>query len=108
MQLCEFEESTKNFQTLTALDLMKTIIKKTEKLSKRNFDINRMRLTIGDAKGKALADKRQVLSDVFSDVNVQEPITLVFKDLGKQISWKVVFLIEYFGPMLITAILIAF
>ena len=67
-----------------------------------------MRLTIGDAKGKALSDKRQTLTDVFAEVNTSQPITLVFKDLGLQISWKLVFLIEYFGPMLITAILIAF
>ena len=38
-------------------------------LGKKNFDVNRMRLTIGDAKGKALSDKRQVLSDVFADEN---------------------------------------
>ena len=30
---------------------------------------------------------------------------MVFKDLGPQISWKAVFLIEYFGPILITAVL---
>lgn len=33
---------------------------------------------------------------------------LVYKDLGLQISWKLVFLIEYFGPILITVLLVAF
>ena len=32
----------------------------------------------------------------------------MFKDLGRQISWKLVFLIEYFGPILITLTLIVF
>jgi len=32
----------------------------------------------------------------------------VFKDLGPQISWKLVFLIEYFGPILITVFLMIF
>jgi len=30
--------------------------------------------------------------------------TLVFKDLGRQISWKTVFHIEYFGPILMHAL----
>ena len=68
-----------------------------------------MRLTVGDAKGKPLSDKRQLLSNFFTAEDLAtQPITLVFKDMGRQISWKVVFLIEYFGPMLISAILIAF
>lgn len=32
----------------------------------------------------------------------------MFKDLGPQISWKLVFLIEYFGPILITVFLMMF
>jgi len=47
---------------VTVGDLMKNIIKNSEKLSKSLKDINRMRLTVGDAKGKALSDKRVVLS----------------------------------------------
>jgi very-long-chain enoyl-CoA reductase len=106
--LCEFEENAKS-DSLTVKDLMKTIVKKSDKLSKKQFDINRMRLTLNDAKGKALADKRQTLSSFFTEAELTKaPILLVFKDLGLQISWKLVFLIEYFGPMLISAILIAF
>jgi very-long-chain enoyl-CoA reductase len=37
-----------------------------------------------------------------------EGLTLIYKDLGLQISWKLVFLIEYFGPILITGILAVF
>ena len=35
-------------------------------------------------------------------------VKLIYKDLGLQISWKLVFLIEYFGPILITGLLMAF
>ena len=34
--------------------------------ARKNFDVNRMRLTVGDAKGRALSDRRKKLSDVFS------------------------------------------
>ena len=88
--------------------LMKTIIKNSEKLSKSLHDINRMRLTVGDAKGKALTDKRVILDKFFTKEEMSSEITLIFKDLGAQISWKLVFLIEYFGPILITCFLIAF
>lgn len=84
---------------------MKNIIKNSEYLSKKKFDINRMRLTVGDAKGLALSDKRVILDKIFKD---ETAIKLVFKDLGPQISWKLVFLIEYFGPILITVFLILF
>jgi len=69
-----------------------------------------MRLTVGDAKGKPIADKRQKLNEFFKEFNLEKElkITLVFKDLGPQISWKLVFLIEYFGPILITAMLVVF
>lgn len=35
-------------------------------------------------------------------------MTLVFKDLGPQVSWKTVFLFEYAGPLVICSILTAF
>ena len=33
---------------------------------------------------------------------------LFFKDLGPQVSWTTVFLVEYFGPILITLLLVIF
>ena len=57
-QLAQFQVDS----SVTVGDLMKNIIKNSEKLSKSLKDINRMRLTVGDAKGKALSDKRVVLS----------------------------------------------
>ena len=52
---------------------------------KKAFDVNRMRLTLGDAKGPAMGDKRQKVSEFFAgktkpDDNVYK---LVFKDLGR-------------------------
>ena len=32
----------------------------------------------------------------------------MFKDLGLQISWKLVFLVEYFGPILVSCLFMAF
>ncbi len=46
-----------------------------------------------------MADKRKRIGEYCSG---GENVTLVFKDLGRQISWKAVFLIEYFGPILIS------
>jgi len=62
-------------------------------------------LTIkGAEKTIALGDKTKPLSHYIKG----EDTTLVFKDLGMQISWTTVFLVEYFGPILITLLLIAF
>ena len=63
---------------------------------------------MGDAKGRAMADKHQNVNGFFTEDEKKAEITLVFKDLGAQISWKLVFLIEYFGPILITVLLVLF
>jgi hypothetical protein len=43
-----------------------------------------MRITIGDAKGKAFVDKRKKVAEYFTkeDILKGQPVTLVFKDLG--------------------------
>ena len=51
-------------------------------LEKQNFDVNRMRLTVGDAKGRAMTDKRQNVNGFFTEDEKKGAITLVFKDLG--------------------------
>jgi very-long-chain enoyl-CoA reductase len=57
-----------------------------------------VRFTIEDPKGVALNDKGKKLIEY-----IQSPsVTLYFKDLGPQISWKTVFLVEYGGPIVIT------
>lgn len=47
-----------------------------------------------DAKGKALSD-----SDTLKNLSISSGGKLYFKDLGPQISWKTVFLVEYAGPL---------
>ena len=41
-----------------------------------------MRLTVGDAKGRALSDKRAQISKFFTPAEMSKEIVLVFKDLG--------------------------
>ena len=68
----------------------------------------RLRFTIQSVDTKApvvaLSDKTKALSDYFQDPEV----TLLFKDLGPQISWTTVFLVEYGGPIVITLLLLLF
>lgn len=66
------------------------------KKSKKNMYPDRQRYTIGLGKG-ATALKGGKLSDY--DLN--DGSVLYFKDLGAQVSYKMVFIIEYLGPMLI-------
>ena len=73
-------------------------------LEKRKIGVERIRLTVGEARGPALSDKTKPISEYCKEPEV----TLYFKDLGMQISWTTVFLVEYFGPILITMLLIMF
>ena len=52
--------------------------------------------TIDTARGEALKDDKMKLDELAVDA-----VTLVFKDLGPQISWRLVYFIEYLGPLLI-------
>jgi very-long-chain enoyl-CoA reductase len=88
----------------TVESLKKMLIKDCEAVRKRKIGPERIRLTVGDARGAALADKRKAIEEYCAGAET----TLVFKDLGLQISWTTVFLIEYFGPILITGILALF
>jgi very-long-chain enoyl-CoA reductase len=40
----------------------------------------------------------------FSAMPIKENDTVTFKDLGPQISWRTVFMVEYFGPILMHAL----
>ncbi len=74
-------------------------------LGKKGFGPERIRFCLDNAQGQALADKTQKLSFYITS---KDTVNLVFKDLGMQISWTTVFLVEYFGPILITVLLLAF
>ncbi|XP_003707296.1 very-long-chain enoyl-CoA reductase [Megachile rotundata] len=49
-----------------------------------------------DAKGKALSD-----SETLKNLSISDGGKLYLKDLGPQISWKTVFLMEYAGPLVL-------
>lgn len=75
--------------TLTTNDINAAIAKKFPV-----YYADRQRLTTEDKKVLAL-DK------TLKEQNIDENATILFKDLGPQISWRAVFMIEYFGPILI-------
>lgn len=49
-----------------------------------------------DVKGKALSD-----SETMKSLNITDGSKLYMKDLGPQIGWKTVFLVEYAGPLVL-------
>uniref|UniRef100_A0A0G4HUS2 Ubiquitin-like domain-containing protein n=1 Tax=Chromera velia CCMP2878 TaxID=1169474 RepID=A0A0G4HUS2_9ALVE len=61
--------------------------------SNKKFYPTRQRFTVNEARGTALGD------GPLSSFGVKDGSVLYFKDLGPQISWKLVFLVEYFGPL---------
>jgi len=73
---------------------------KKELQSKSKLSVDRQRLTLGTERGAIVLDDQKSLSD-YTLTNGE----LYLKDLGPQISWKGVFLIEYFGPLLLYTIL---
>lgn len=73
-------------------------------LERRKIGVERIRLTLNEVRGAPLSDKTQKLSQYIDG----DSAVLYFKDLGMQVSWTTVFLVEYFGPILITLFLIFF
>lgn len=63
----------------------------------KKMDVNRQWYNLNDIKGTALSDNTKTLKDY----GVNDGDTFYLKDLGLQISWKFVFLAEYFGPIAI-------
>ena len=59
--------------------------------------------TIETARGEALKDDQRCLSDYS-----QGELHLVFKDLGAQMSWRLVYFIEYLGPVFLFPLLYYF
>lgn len=70
-------------------------------LSKSNRNISKHRLRV-----TYLKESKQIpiTSDTFFKAGLSNNTQLFVKDLGPQISWGVVFLIEYFGPLLVHSI----
>eukprot|EP00388_Colpodella_angusta_P017182 GDKJ01042567.1.p1 GENE.GDKJ01042567.1~~GDKJ01042567.1.p1 ORF type:complete len:295 (+),score=55.24 GDKJ01042567.1:1-885(+) len=62
---------------------------------KHGFYPERQKFTVNAITGPVLSDGTFASNGVTSDA------VLYFKDLGPQISWRLVFFIEYFGPLII-------
>ncbi|KAI4481425.1 hypothetical protein M0804_009545 [Polistes exclamans] len=89
-------KSSKSIATIT-VNLNTTIgaIKKQLYELKKAPYVQRQSLKL-DAKGKALADSETVKS-----LSLRVGDKLYYKDLGPQIGWKTVFLVEYAGPLIV-------
>jgi len=66
------------------------------KKSKRNLYPSRQRYTTSKVRGTPLEDEKKL-----SDYLLKEGDILYFKDLGAQIDYKLVFVIEYLGPIIL-------
>jgi len=64
--------------------------------SKSKYSVDRQRFTCGVAPGTPLVEGKRI-----SDYNLKDGAVLVFKDLGPQISYQMVFVVEYLGPLLV-------
>ena len=67
---------------MTIGEFRNLLIQESDHLRKKNMVPERIRLTVGDARGDALTDRRKNISEHLNKVDSKE-ITLVFKDLGR-------------------------
>ncbi|KFG82857.1 steroid alpha reductase family protein [Metarhizium anisopliae] len=81
------------------VDDLKVVIAKEAKIS----DFNRIGIYDPTTK-KTLKNRKARLAD---EPNVSAANEVLVKDLGPQISWRTVFVIEYFGPILFHALVVA-
>ena len=86
-ELCAFTETFGERSTIG--EFLNVVKQESKENYLRKLDVNRIRLTLGDAKGRAMSDKRALLADFFTQEEMRSgSIVLVFKDLGRQISWS--------------------
>lgn len=84
--------------TLFSVENFESILEQISKLN--NIDINRLRLTYKK-------ENKQIPISSFDYFKDNAESVVYIKDLGPQISWRLVFIVEYFGPILVHSILYA-
>ena len=90
--------------TMTVQDFKKLFLTDCEAAKKKKLYPSRLRFTVNEQRGTALADPTKKMSDYIDSPTV----TLYFKDLGPQIGWDTVFYVEYAGPIICTLALLYF
>lgn len=65
-----------------------------------NLNKNRIRITLENEKGKTVL----AINKTFKQLGISDDCQLIVKDLGPQIDWKTVFVIEYLGPIIFHSI----
>ena len=79
---------------LATSSTIKEVKKEYSKISKKNF--HRISLKLGDGKDAIRLDDD---AKTLLSYGVKDGAEIGFKDLGAQINYRLVFLLEYFGPM---------
>ncbi|TMS34792.1 hypothetical protein L596_002311 [Steinernema carpocapsae] len=99
VEVFDAKKSSRSIATLndvspgcTVLDIKKLVAQKKAKLG-----VERQSLRL-EAKGKSLKDEQTLAS---LGLDKAKNVTFYVKDLGPQIAWKTVFLLEYAGPFFI-------
>lgn len=87
----------------TVLDLKKKFNEKCKNYIVKQYTPDRQRFCIKNESGPVLSDDSSSLSSMLKDER-----TICFKDLGYQLSWRMVYIIEYAGPLLIAPLLYYF
>lgn len=86
---------------------IKNIVDKLSRTSRLNA--NRIRLTYQDESGKQVPlDASKSLTDYFAPQALAGEIVLFAKDLGPQLDWRTVFILEYLGPLVIHALVFSY
>ncbi|OQR88585.1 3-oxo-5-alpha-steroid 4-dehydrogenase [Thraustotheca clavata] len=95
LQVVDAKGRDKGSFELSEGDTLLTLKQKFQKSSRLSIHRQGFKIKTGD-KVKNLSGDAQTLVSL----GITDGATLVFKDLGPQIGYRTVFLLEYFGPML--------